>query len=103
MKTNALSEAAHELGITTENGVVSKAAMVEKINEWINHDFQKLVSVLYRMDVNEERLRKVLADDPGTDAALIITNLIIERQEQKIKSRRDSTQRENNIDENEKW
>jgi hypothetical protein len=103
MKRDALTEVAREFGIATENGSVSKAAMVEKVNEWINTDFQKLVSVLYRIDVNEEKLRQLLEHHHDTDAALVITNAIIERQEQKIKSRRNSPRRENNIDENEKW
>lgn len=73
------------------------------INQLIQNDFGKLVSLLYRIDVNEIKLKQLLKENPGTDAGLVIADLIIERQLQKIKSRRQLRQRDNNIDEKEKW
>jgi len=81
----------------------SKQSLAERINELIQNDFQKLVSILYRMDVSEEKLKSLLQENQGVDAGHIITALMIERQLQKIKSRRQFSKRDNDIDENEKW
>ena len=65
------------------------------LNYLIQHDFQKLVSILYRIDVSEAKLKYLLKENTDKDASPIIADLIIERQLQKIKSRqehrRDST------------
>ena len=73
------------------------------INQLIKNDFDKLIAYLYRIDVNEEKLKSLLQQNPDEDAGNIIATLIIERQEQKIKSRKQFSQRENNFDEEEKW
>lgn len=76
----------------------------EYINQLIQNDFQKLVQLLYRIDVNEIRLRQVLKENKDKDAAPVIANLIIERQLQKINSRKQSGVHDSKeIDENEKW
>lgn len=80
-----------------------KEKLAEHINNLINHDFQKLVFLLYRIDVNETKMRQLLEMKEGENAAELITGLIIERQLQKIKSRQQFRQRDNDIDENEKW
>lgn len=58
------------------------------INEMIWSDFPGLVSLLYRMDVSESKLKQMLQDRKGDDAGKIIAGLIIERMEQKIKTRK---------------
>jgi hypothetical protein len=73
------------------------------INYLIEHDFQKLVSVLYQVDVNEKKLKHLLKENIDEDAGLIIADLIIERQLQKIKSRQQFRERDNNISDEEKW
>ena len=88
-----------------ENIVLNELAIILSayINELVQTDFQKLVFILYRIDVNETKLKKILKQNPGEDSGRIIADLIIERQLQKIKSRQQFSQRDNNIDENEKW
>jgi hypothetical protein len=44
-----------------------------------------------------------LQQHPAQDAATIIADLIIERQLQKIKSRRQFSRRDDNISEEDKW
>lgn len=73
------------------------------LNDLINHDFEKLVQLLYRLDIDETKLKSTLQNFPQQDAGIMIADLIIERQLQKIKSRRQFNQRDNDIDENEKW
>jgi hypothetical protein len=80
-----------------------RGQLATTINLLINDNFQKLVSLLYRVDVSESRLKNLLKDHPDQDAGLIIADLIIERQLQKIKSRRETTKRDNEIDEKDKW
>ena len=57
------------------------------INHLINTDFEKLVYYLYRIDVNETKMKQLLQQQDGEDAAQLIAQLIINRQLQKIKSR----------------
>ena len=78
------------------------ATLVAHISELINSDFHQLVSLLYRIDVNEEKLRTILHDTPGQDAAELIADMIIERQIQKTQSRKDSTTNDE-IPDDEKW
>jgi len=73
------------------------------INDLIDRDFNKLVNLLYRIDVNESRLRQMLNEN-AHDAGKIIAGLIIERQLQKIASRESfRNNNESSIDEKEKW
>jgi hypothetical protein len=73
------------------------------INNLIKNDFDKLIAYLYRIDVNEEKLKSLLQQKPDEDAGNIIATLIIERQQQKIKSRQLFSQKDNSFDEEEKW
>lgn len=73
------------------------------INQLIKNDFDKLIVYLYRIDVNEQKLKSLLQQNPNEDAGKIIATLIIERQQQKIKSRQQFSQREGYFDEEEKW
>lgn len=72
------------------------------INDLINHDFQKLVSLLYRIDVNENKMRNLLDQKEGENAAGLIANLIIERQLEKIESRKKSSNNDS-IPDDDKW
>ena len=57
----------------------SKEKLIDYLNEFINHDFSKVVQLLYRIDVSEAKLKKVLHENPNEDAAHLIADLIIER------------------------
>jgi len=73
-------------GSSDENELENQLA--EKINILIQRDFEALVQLLYRIDVSEKGLRGILDSDSGEDAGRIIARLIMERQWQKIESRR---------------
>lgn len=62
--------------------------LVEQINTLIKDDFEKLVQLLYRIDVSEQKLKMLLQTNPNEDAAKLIASLIIERQIQKIELRK---------------
>ena len=72
------------------------------INPLISNNFNKLISILYRMDINEAKLRQLLHDNPAEDAGMIIADLIIERQLQKLKSQKENKST-NIIPEDDKW
>lgn len=76
--------------------------LAEYINELLLHDFNKLVQLLYRVDVNENKLKNLLKENPQTDAAVLIANLLIQRQMEKIKTKQ-SFKKNDNISEEEKW
>ena len=77
--------------------------LAEHINDLIDRNFNKLVNLLYRIDVNESKLRQMLNEN-STDAGRVIAGLIVERQLQKIASRESfRNSDENGIDEKEKW
>jgi len=48
------------------------------------------------------KLKHLLKENPGEDAGFVIADLIIERQLQKIKSRKE-TKKDNHIPDDEKW
>lgn len=73
------------------------------VNNLINTNFEKLVSLLYRIDVSEIKLKELLKNNEDKNAGDIIAALIIERQQQKIKSRQLLSRDGNNISEDEKW
>ena len=58
------------------------------INELINNDFHSLVQLLYRIDVDEKKLKELLKSNTGVDSASIIADLVISRQLQKIATKK---------------
>lgn len=101
---DSLNELALQLGLAanSRNEAHLKQLVAAQINKMITDDFHSLIVLLYRVDISEGRLKKILSDHPGTDAGWLITDLLIERQEQKIRSRRDH-QRDHDIPEEDKW
>jgi hypothetical protein len=96
----------HDLDLAipvTSDDTELHALLAEHINHLVQKDFQRLINLLYRLDISETRLRTLLEQATDHDAGDIIASLIIERQLQKIKSRREFSQRDNNISEEEKW
>lgn len=79
-----------------------KKIIAERVEYLTNNDFSKLINLLYSIDINETRLKKLLTEAGGKDAAEIIAALIIERQIQKLESRK-LFKREDDIGEEERW
>jgi hypothetical protein len=80
------SETAEPTDPSPEDALETQLA--EKINTLIQDDFGALVQLLYRIDVPEQKLRRMLEANNGEDAGRLIARLIMERQWQKIESRR---------------
>ena len=75
--------------------------LAEKVNAMIQTDFGALVQLLYRIDINESRLRALLQENAEENAGGVIARLIIERQWQKIETR--SRYRSNADGDEERW
>jgi hypothetical protein len=70
-----------------DNFEALKAYLTEKLSYLLDNKYDKLVNVLYRIDVNEEKLAKLFADTNREFIPAALADLIIERQIQKIKFR----------------
>jgi hypothetical protein len=74
-----------EITVTSIDDLKEKWALY--FDSLIQNDFPKLVSLLYRMDISEHKLRRTLKENPGENAGKMITSLVIERLLQKIRTR----------------
>jgi hypothetical protein len=101
---NPIILAAQEMQLTIAGDDPSqlRELIAQRVNELIGTDFQKLVAILYRIDVNETRLKRLLQEHKGIDTGFIIADLIIERQREKIRSRQSNSGQHPQGDE-EKW
>jgi hypothetical protein len=77
--------------------------LIALINILINKDFHGLVQLLYRIDVNEKKIKGCLQQNVNKDSASVIADLIIERQLQKIESRKQFRGNKNQENDEEKW
>jgi len=99
-----IREVANELGIAVQGNSfqLNRQVLINRINELIQFNFQQMVLVLYRVDVNEEKLRYLLKENGEEDAASIIADLLIERQEEKIKIK-NSFKSDTDISDDDRW
>jgi hypothetical protein len=87
---------------TCQNSQELLQKLTISINNLILKDFSKLVHILYRLDISEERLKKILQENSSVDAGKLIAEMMIEREMQKLKTR-SQTQRRTDIPDDEKW
>lgn len=82
-----------------------QSQITDHISWLILHDFEALIQILYRLDVNEEKLKTALQSNPDKDAAVIITDIMIGRQIEKWKTRQELNhpQSTNHEDADERW
>ena len=80
-----------QLSILTEKNEVTREwrqKLAGFINDLVANDFEQLLRILYRVDIDELKLRTVLHQNPDRDAGGLIAELMIERQLQKIHSKK---------------
>ena len=97
---NILSEANSIEEVPNEE---TKKKLMDLINELIQKDFNALLQLLYRIDVDEKKIRHYLKENKNLDSAEILADMIIERQLQKIKSRKQFRTKNKMDDNDEKW
>ena len=92
-----------EIIIKIESFFQLQKVLSEQINLLITNNFSSLIAVLYRLDISEKKLRKLLANNADKTAGDIIADLIIERQLQKIELRKTFKFENDQISEDERW
>lgn len=79
---------ARDLGLEIEDAAISETLLLDLVANrvaWLlEHQFEWLMSLLYRLDVDENKARQTL--EPGSEepANIALAKLIIERQRQRI-------------------
>lgn len=68
------------------------SSLTKILSYLIDHHFEKLLWILYRIDVDEEKAKAILATNPPEDAPAVLAQLIIER----IKKKEELKKRFNN-------
>lgn len=86
---------------------ITEEMLIEILGQRINHliktDISKLIFILYRIDVDEHKLKSMLAQYTNVNAGYVTAALVIDRQKQKLKTKSLFTKPAEEIDENEKW
>jgi hypothetical protein len=104
---NLEEELTAQLSAITDVAAIQDGRLQEQlasyINELILRNFDRLISLLYRMDIPEQKLKALLKANEQEDAGHIIASLMIERQLQKIKTRQDSAGNDVAYDDEERW
>jgi len=68
----------------TENQL--REALVKTFEYLVEDNFQKLLQILYKADVDQYKLKELLANSEGKSTAEIIADAYIERQKQKVET-----------------
>lgn len=77
--------------------------LTDYIDYLVAKDFDALLLLLYRIDVSEEKVKAMLAENKGQNSSGIIARMIIERQQQKLYWRNKFKSTPVQIDDEEKW
>ncbi|HYV95084.1 MAG TPA: hypothetical protein VE978_25135 [Chitinophagales bacterium] len=64
-----------------------RALLIDRIDFLLDHDFEKLLWILYRIDVSEEKAKAALAVTSEKRPAEVLADMIIERQIEKARTR----------------
>lgn len=94
METNNTQDISQALTVyfALPDGEITYEALLKRVTEEIQYlidfDLNKLWSLLYRIDVAEKKVKEVIATTPFTQHARRIAELIIQRQQEKIISRK---------------
>lgn len=92
----------HKKECTDESLHTVRQQLQTYINDLIQHDFAKLIELLYRVDINEKKLKELLAANQGINSAVLISDLLIERQLQK-RAWRQTHKPDADIPDEERW
>ena len=65
-----------------------KLWLAKEVDQLLHRDFQKLVNLLYRIDVGEDRAKAAFASADSENLSMKLAELIIARELQKVETRR---------------
>lgn len=66
-----------------------RALLIRRVEELAEKDMEKLMWILYRIDVSEKKLHETMQQTPPENFGATIADLIIERQLKKIETRKE--------------
>lgn len=73
-------------------GILSEALLRERLVEaftyLLDHDISKMMNILYRTDVDENKLKGLLLSNSNLPSAEVIADAYINRQKEKIETRK---------------
>lgn len=89
-QTSSLVKGSFDL--VTKEEVTNEADLInilgERIGEMLEQQPEQLMSLLYRLDVLEEKIRPVMQPDALEPANIGLARLVVERQKQRIATKR---------------
>ena len=65
-----------------------KKVLIERITVMLDHEYDKLVNALYRIDLDEVKLHELFSDKNRESIPSVLADMIFERQIQKINYRK---------------
>ncbi|MEQ8927693.1 MAG: hypothetical protein RLO81_17885 [Fulvivirga sp.] len=65
-----------------------RAALLQIVNYLLNNDFERFILAMYRIDISETKVKTVLATAAPENIASELTDLIIQRELQKVETRK---------------
>jgi len=65
-----------------------QSELLPQIEDLINNSYETLMSILYRIDVNEKKITNLLDDSNGQKYSEVIVDLILDREWQKALTRK---------------
>ena len=65
-------------------------ALTDRIAQMLDHEMDLLFSTLYRLDVLEYKIKAVLSGSTGENIPSGLARLVIERQKEKMKTRKNA-------------
>lgn len=95
-----LEEVTPSLSVARQETI--KQQLATYLNDLLQHDFQTLVQLLYRVDVSEKKVKALLTEKPTEDAGNLLADLLIERQLEKAAARQNFSSPPPGTDE-ERW
>lgn len=96
VKENQLQETASFLHRVLNEETLPATSTREALEQWLTerivhyllHDMEKLLHILYRIDVSEKKVKEAFAQNNPQQIAPQLARLILEREEQKIETRK---------------
>jgi hypothetical protein len=85
---NSIDVLARNFDLETLNDFkLFRETLIQRLDYLVNRDFEKLLWILYRIDVKEQLVKDVLSDKENLNPAETLADLIIQRQLQKVQTR----------------
>src|SRR6185295_14649808 len=76
-----------EISFEEEDLKKIRELLIDRIDFLLDHHFEKLLWILYRIDVSEEKAKAALSKKSDQKPSEVLADLIIERQMEKAKTR----------------